>query len=453
MLLKNCEGAYERRIGEIIKRLKQDDTSGRLYLREVESTFLSLKPLYLRRPELFISGILERIAIPERIVVFRVPWTDDGGNLKVTTGVRVQHSSALGAYKGGLRFSPKLTVDTVKSLAFSQTLKNALTGVFMGGGKGGSNFDPKGKSDGEIMRFCQSFVTGLYHNVGKDLDIPAGDIGVGEREIGYMFGQYKRLTGDCGGSFTGKPVGIGGSKLRKQATGYGLVYFTEDILSSVGDNLKGKRVVVSGSGNVALYCIKKVQELGAFVVAASDSDGYVLDENGIDFEILRRIKEDERGRIKKYAEVVKSAVFYADAKKLWTEKTDIALPCATQNEIDEYSAATLVKNGCTAVAEGSNSACTPAAIEIFKNSGVIFAPGKAANAGGVAVSGFEIMQNASRRYMTESEADGELKRVMKNIRFTCERTAAEYGKVGDYAMGANIAAYIRVAEAVAVQGY
>lgn len=448
----NYKESFDERLSEISDSLLKRCQSELMFVRVVKEYFYSLKPLYKRSPELFYNGIPERVTEPEKTVIFRVPWTDDKGETRVNRGYRVKFSTALGAGKGGLRFKSGVNLDEIKTLAFSQTFKNALTGLPMGGAKGGADFDPKGKSDGEVMRFCQSFVKGLYNDIGEGKDIPAGDMGVGEREIGYMFGEYKRLTESFGCSFTGKGTDYGGLKLRKEATGYGLVYFVNEILKDTGEKISGKRIIVSGSGNVALYAIKKAMSLGAVVVAASDSDGVIYDKSGIDFELLRKIKEEKRGRIREYKEYKKGVIYSDNPKDIWKIKCDFAFPCATQSELDDFDAEALIKNGCKLVAEGANLPCTGAAIEKFRKNKIIFAPFKAANAGGVAASGIEIMQNSSRFYFTEEESDKMLKDIMKSIYITCRDTAKDNGAEGDLSVGANIAAYKKVASAVLYEG-
>lgn len=443
---------FDERINEIFDNLIKRCPNEPMFAKTVKEYFYSLKPLYKSSPELFYCGIPERITEPEKTIIFRVPWTDDKGEIRVNRGYRVKFSTVLGAGKGGLRFKSGVNLDEIKTLAFSQVFKNALTGLPMGGAKGGADFDSKGKSDGEVMRFCQSFAKGLYNSIGEEKDIPAGDMGVGEREIGYMFGEYKRLTERFGCSFTGKGISYGGLKLRKEATGYGLVYFVNEILKDIGEEFSGKRAVVSGSGNVALYAIKKAISLGATIVAASDSDGVVYDDGGIDCELLKEIKEEKRGRIREYMAVKKRAVYYDNPKDIWRIKCDFAFPCATQNELDEEDAEALIKNGCKLIAEGANLPCTGAAIEKFKKSGIIFAPFKAANAGGVAASGFEIIQNSAHFYFTEEESDKMLKEIMRNIYITCRDAAKENGAEGDLTAGANISSYKKVAAAVLAEG-
>ena len=397
------------------------------------------------------EGLLERFIEPERIVSFRVPWMDDNGKVQVNKGYRVEFNSAIGPYKGGLRFHPSVNQSVLKFLGFEQVLKNSLTGLPMGGGKGGSNFDPKGKSDAEVMRFCQSFMTELYRHIGANTDVPAGDIGVGGREIGYMFGQYKRITGLYEGVLTGKGLTFGGSLARTEATGYGLVYMLEEMLKHNGKEMEGKTVLVSGSGNVALYATQKAQSLGAKVVAMSDSNGYVYDKDGIKLDIMKEIKEVRRGRVKDYAAEVPGAM-YTEGKGIWTIPCDIALPCATQNELNLEDAKTLKANGCFAVAEGANMPSTREATDFFVENGVLFMPGKAANAGGVAVSGLEQSQNSLRLSWTFEEVDSRLKDIMVNIYAKAADAAERYGVKGNYVAGANIAGFEKVAQAMISQG-
>ena len=399
------------------------------FLQAVQEVLESLEPVVERRPELEENGVIERLLEPERIVIFRVPWTDDKGKIQVNRGYRVQFNSAI-----------------------EQTFKNSLTTLPMGGGKGGSDFDPKGKSNGEIMRFCQSFMTELYRHIGPNTDVPAGDIGVGGREIGYLYGQYKRLCNEFSGVLTGKGLSYGGSLARTEATGYGLCYFTEEMLKAIGTSLKGQRVVISGSGNVALYANQKATELGAVVVAMSDSDGYIVDEKGIDFTIMKEIKEARRARISTYLEYVPTAKYTEGCKGIWSVPCDIALPCATQNELDETGAKALAANGCFAVAEGANMPSTPKAVAIFQNAGILFAPAKAANAGGVATSGLEMSQNAQRMSWTFEEVDRKLRDIMSDIYKAVVAAAEEYGMAGNLVAGANIAGFLKVAEAMLSQG-
>ncbi|MCD8224948.1 MAG: NADP-specific glutamate dehydrogenase [Clostridiales bacterium] len=397
------------------------------------------------------AGILERFTEPERIISFRVPWVDDKGNVQVNKGYRVQFNSAIGPYKGGLRFHPSVNQSILKFLGFEQVLKNSLTGLPMGGGKGGSNFDPKGKSDREVMAFCQSFMTELYRHIGKDADVPAGDIGVGGREIGYLFGQYKRITKLYEGVLTGKGLTFGGSLVRTQATGYGLVYILDEMLKKNGKELAGKTVVVSGSGNVAIYAVEKAQQLGAKVVALSDSNGYVYDKDGIKVDIVKDIKEVRRGRIKEYVDAVPTAV-YTEGKGIWSIPCDIALPCATQNELNLEDAKILLANGCFAVAEGANMPSTREATDLFVEKKILFMPGKAANAGGVATSGLEQSQNSLRLSWSFEEVDERLKQIMTDIFAKADDAAKRYGVPGNYVAGANIAGFEKVVDAMLAQG-
>ena len=397
------------------------------------------------------AGILERFVELERIISFRVPWVDDNGKVQVNKGYRVQFNSAIGPYKGGLRFHPSVNQSILKFLGFEQTLKNSLTGLPMGGGKGGSNFDPKGKSDREVMAFCQSFMTELYRHIGKDTDVPAGDIGVGGREVGFLFGQYKRITGLYEGVLTGKGLTFGGSLVRTEATGYGLIYILDEMLKKNGKELAGKTVIVSGSGNVAIYATQKAQQLGAKVVALSDSNGYVYDKDGIKLDVVKEIKEVRRGRIKEYVDAVPTAV-YTEGKGIWTIPCDIALPCATQNELDLEDAKTLIANGCFAVAEGANMPSTREATDLFVEKKILFMPGKAANAGGVATSGLEQSQNSLRLSWTFEEVDERLQNIMVNIFAKAADAAERYGVPGNYVAGANIAGFEKVVEAMLGQG-
>ena len=413
---------------------------------------MTLEPVVEKRPDLVEAGVLERMVEPERQIMFRVPWVDDNGKVQVNRGFRVQFNSAIGPYKGGIRLHPSVYLGIVKFLGFEQVFKNSLTTLPMGGAKGGSDFDPKGKSDGEIMRFCQSFMTELCRHIGADLDVPAGDIGTGAREIGYMFGQYKRLRNEFTGVLTGKGLTYGGSLARTEATGFGLCYFTEEMLKANGTSFKGKTVVVSGSGNVAIYATQKVTELGAKVVTVSDSNGYVYDENGIDLACVKQIKEVERKRIKEYVKYHPNAKYVEGCKGVWSVKCDIALPCATQNEIDKESAEILAKNGCKVVAEGANMPSTPEAIEVYFANNMLYGPAKAANAGGVATSGLEMCQNSMRLSWTFEEVDEKLQGIMKSIFKACDDASKEYGMPGNYMAGANIAGFLKVAEAMKAQG-
>ena len=412
----------------------------------------TLQPVIEKHPEYEAAGLLERYVEPERVIIFRVPWVDDKGKVQVNRGYRVQFNSAIGPYKGGLRFHPSVNLSIIKFLGLEQILKNSLTGLPIGGGKGGSDFDPKGKSDNEVMRFCQSFMTELYRHVGQDTDVPAGDIGVGGREIGYLYGQYKRITGLYEGVLTGKGLTWGGSLARTEATGYGLCYFTDAMLKANGQEVAGKTVLVSGSGNVAIYANQKITEMGGKVVAMSDSNGYVYDPDGIKLDVVREIKEVRRGRIREYAEKVPGATYTEGCRGIWTIPCQIALPCATQNEIDEESAKTLIKNGVIAVAEGANMPSTLEATAAFQQAGVLFGPAKAANAGGVAVSALEMSQNSLRLSWTFDEVDGRLKGIMQGIFEKADNAAKEYGVPGDYVAGANIAGFLKVATAMMAQG-
>nr|WP_210440222.1 MULTISPECIES: NADP-specific glutamate dehydrogenase [unclassified Nocardioides] len=412
----------------------------------------SLGPVVARHPEYADARVIERICEPERQIIFRVPWVDDSGRVEINRGFRVEFNSALGPYKGGLRFHPSVYLGIVKFLGFEQVFKNALTGMPIGGGKGGSDFDPKGRSDAEVMRFCQSFMTELYRHIGEYTDVPAGDIGVGGREIGYLFGQYKRITNRYeSGVLTGKGTGWGGSAVRKEATGYGTAFFVQEMLRERGESLDGKRVVVSGSGNVAIYAVEKVHALGGTVVAVSDSAGYVVDETGVDLELLKQLKEVERARISEYAER-RPAASYVAGGSIWDVPCDVALPCATENELDESAARTLVEQGCTVVAEGANMPTTPAGVAVFVDAGVLFAPGKAANAGGVATSALEMQQNASRDSWTHEHAESRLAEIMAGIHARCAEAADDYGRPGDYVLGANVSGFLRVADAMLAMG-
>ena len=431
----------------------QRDANEKEFLQAVREVLESLEPVVAQNPDIEKHGIIERMVEPERMIVFRVSWVDDAGKVHVNRGWRVQFNSAIGPYKGGIRLHPSVNASVIKFLGFEQTFKNSLTGLPIGGGKGGSDFDPKGKSDNEIMRFCQSFMTELAKHIGADTDVPAGDIGVGAREIGYFYGQYKRLRNEFTGVLTGKGLTYGGSLARTQATGYGLCYFVQEMLACMkNDSLAGKTVVVSGSGNVAIYACQKAQEFGAKVVAMSDSNGYVYDENGINLDVLRQIKEVERGRIKEYAERVKGAKYVEGCRGIWTVACDIALPCATQNEIDEEGAKALIKNGVLAVGEGANMPSTPEAIAAFQAAGVLFAPAKAANAGGVATSALEMSQNSMRYSWTFEEVDAKLKGIMENIFHNAYDAAEKYGCKGNLVAGANIAGFDKVANAMIAQG-
>ena len=412
----------------------------------------SLTPALEGHPEYTENGLLERLVEPERQIVFRVPWVDDAGAVHVNRGFRVEFNSALGPYKGGLRFHPSVNVGIIKFLGFEQIFKNALTAQGIGGGKGGSDFDPHGRSDAEVMRFCQSFMTELSRHIGPSTDVPAGDIGVGGREVGYMFGQYKRLRNSYdAGVLTGKGLAWGGSLVRTEATGYGTVLFAQSMLATKGETLEGKKVAVSGSGNVAIYAIEKAQQLGATPITFSDSSGYVVDEAGVDLDLLKQIKEVERGRVKDYVERRPGARLVAEGRP-WDVPVDVALPCATQNELDGDAAATLVRNGCTVVSEGANMPSTPEAVEAFQAAGVLYAPGKASNAGGVATSALEMEQNAGRTRWDFKTADAKLTGIMADIHDSCVAAAEEYGRPGDYVLGANAAGFTRVADVMIAHG-
>ena len=441
-----------RYLQEVYAGLSQRCAHEPEFLQAVEEVLESLEPVVEARPEIEKNGLIERLVEPERAILFRVPWVDDSGKVRVNRGYRVQFNSAIGPYKGGLRLHPSVNLSVIKFLGFEQIFKNSLTGLPMGGGKGGSDFDPKGKSDAEIMRFCQSFMTELQRHIGPDTDVPAGDIGVGGREIGYLFGQYKRLRNEFTGVLTGKGLSYGGSLARTEATGFGLCYFVKEMLADAGKSFEGKRVVISGSGNVAIYANQKATELGGKVIAMSDSNGYIVDENGIDFKVIQQIKEVKRDRIKTYLDYVPSAKYVEGCRGIWTVPCDIALPCATQNELDGESAEILIKNGCFAVAEGANMPSTPEAIAAFQKAGVLFGPAKAANAGGVATSGLEMSQNSQRLSWTFEEVDAKLHDIMKNIYHNCASAAKQYGMEGNLVAGANIAGFLKVADAMLWQG-
>lgn len=440
-------------IKAIHKKLEERNPGEAEFLQATWEVFESLQPVFEQHPEYVEQGILERISEPERLIAFRVTWEDDSGNVHINRGYRVQFNSTLGPFKGGLRFHPSLTASVVKFLGFEQIFKNALTGLPIGGGKGGADFDPKGKSDREIMRFCQSFMTELTRHIGPDIDVPAGDIGVGKREIGYMVGQYKRLRNASeAGVFTGKNPANGGSLIRKEATGYGTVYFVEEMLKDRNLSFKGSKVIVSGSGNVSIYAMEKAAEFGATVVACSDSEGYIYDPDGINVETVRQLKEVERKRIYHYLESHPNAQYGTNRSDIWKIPCDIALPCATQNEIDRESALALVENRAKAVGEGANMPCTEEAVRVLVNNRVLFAPAKAANAGGVAVSAMEMSQNSMRYSWTAEEVDEKLLQVMKNIYKTCSDTASQYGAPGNLIIGANIAGFKKVADAMISHG-
>ncbi|RFU66216.1 NADP-specific glutamate dehydrogenase [Bacillus sp. V59.32b] len=440
-------------VTEVYEAVKQRNPHESEFHQAVKEIFESLIPVFATHPKYMEQGILERISEPERIITFRVPWVDDQGKVRVNRGFRVQFNSSIGPYKGGLRFHPSVNASIIKFLGFEQIFKNSLTGQPIGGGKGGSDFDPKGKSDGEIMRFTQSFMTELCKYIGPDVDVPAGDIGVGAREIGFMFGQYKRIRGGYeAGVLTGKGPGYGGSLARTEATGYGTVYFVEEMLQDKGLSFNGSTVVVSGSGNVSIYAIEKATQLGATVVACSDSNGYIYDKNGINLDTVKRIKEVERVRIADYVNEHPEAEYYEGFSGIWSIPCDIALPCATQNEIDAESAEMLVNNGVKAIGEGANMPSTLGAIDIFLKNNILFGPAKAANAGGVAVSALEMAQNSMRLPWTFEEVDANLHEIMKNIYRNSVKAADEYGYPGNLVVGANIAGFIKVADAMMAQG-
>ncbi|CAN5382053.1 NADP-specific glutamate dehydrogenase [soil metagenome] len=446
------KGSSQKRLQDVIKSIETFNEGQTEFLQVVREVFGSLEPVLDENPECFDKKILERISEPERQIMFRVPWQDDAGEVHVNRGYRVEFNSTLGPYKGGLRFHPSVNLSIIKFLGFEQIFKNALTGKPIGGGKGGADFNPRGRSDDEIMRFCQSFMTELYRYLGENRDIPAGDIGVGTREIGYLFGQYKRIANKYeSGMITGKDPEWGGTLVRSEATGYGLVYFVREMLAENENGIDGKIFLVSGSGNVATYAIEKIEDLGGTVVACSDSDGFVYDENGIDLKLLKQIKQVERGRIKEYADRKEDATFHDD-KSIWNLECDVALPCATQNELKKEHAEMLVKNGCQIVAEGANMPVTLDAIDILHEADVLFGPGKAANAGGVAVSALEMHQNASRDTLTFEETDKRLQEIMKRIHKTCSETAEEYGTPGNYIHGANIAGFKKVSRSMLALG-
>ncbi|EDM99997.1 Glu/Leu/Phe/Val dehydrogenase, dimerization domain protein [Pseudoflavonifractor capillosus ATCC 29799] len=441
-------------VSQVLADVKAKNPHEPEFLQTATEVLNSLRPIAERRPEYQKAKILERMVEPERIITFRVPWIDDKGEYQVNRGFRVQFNSAIGPYKGGLRFHPTVNQSVMKFLGFEQIFKNSLTGLPIGGGKGGSDFDPKGKSDDEVMRFCQSFMTELYRHIGPDCDVPAGDIGVGGREIGYLYGQYKRLTGQYCGVLTGKGLSYGGSLARTQATGYGVVYLANEVLTHKGKSFQGQKVIVSGSGNVAIYAAEKATELGAVVIAMCDSNGYIVDKNGVDVATIKEIKEVRRGRIREYVEAHPQAEYHEGWQGIWTVPCDIALPCATQNEIDLEAAQNLLKNGCWMVTEGSNMPSTLEAMDAFTEAGILFVPSKAANAGGVAVSALEMSQNSLRLSWTFEEVDSRLKDIMSNIYKNMSAAAEEFGKTPeDYILGANVAAFIKVADAMMAQGW
>lgn len=445
----NIDEKLQPILDDVIRR----NAGEREFHQAVEEVLSSLGRVIAKRPYYADNALIERLCEPERQIIFRIPWVDDKGQVQINRGFRVQFNSALGPYKGGIRFHPSVNVGIIKFLGFEQTFKNALTGMPIGGGKGGSDFNPRGRSDGEIMRFCQSFMTELFRHIGEYTDVPAGDIGVGGREIGYMFGQYKRLTNRYeAGVLTGKALFHGGSRARKEATGYGATYFVQSMLQTKSDSFDGKRAVVSGSGNVAIYTMEKIIEFGGKVMACSDSNGYIVDENGIDLDLVKEIKEVRRARISEYARLKGTGSHYVEGGSVWDVPCDVAMPSATQNELTGKDAATLIKNGVIAVGEGANMPSTPDAVRLFLEAGILFAPGKAANAGGVATSALEMQQNASRDFWSFEETEGRLARIMRSIHDSCAETADEYGAPGNYVLGANIAGFVRVAESMDALG-
>ena len=439
-------------LNEVLETVSKRDGNQPEFVQAVTEVFSTLDPVADARPDLVKAGVFQRIVEPERQIIFRVPWIDDNGNVQVNRGFRVQFNSAIGPYKGGLRFHPSVYLGIVKFLGFEQIFKNSLTTLPMGGAKGGSDFDPKGKSDAEVLRFCQSFMAELYRHIGPNVDVPAGDIGVGGREIGYLFGEYKKLTGNFEGVLTGKGLTFGGSLARTEATGYGVCYYTNEMLKANGKGFEGQTVALSGAGNVAIYACEKATELGAKVVTMSDSNGYIYDKNGIDLDCVKQLKEVERKRIKEYVTTHPDAEYHEGCSGVWTIPCDIAMPCATQNEIDEASAKELVKNGCYAVAEGANMPSTPGAIDTYLANGLLYAPAKACNAGGVAVSGLEMSQNSIRYDWSFDKVDGKLQGIMTDIFASCDDAAKEYGVAGNYMAGANIAGFLKVAEAMKAEG-
>jgi len=439
-------------VDRVLDTVKKRNGGEAEFLQAVTEVLDSLRPVMVKHPEYEEAGLLERMVEPERQVIFRVPWQDDRGKVHVNRGMRIQFNSALGPYKGGIRFHPTVYIGIIKFLGFEQVFKNSLTSLMMGGGKGGSDFDPKGKSDAEVMRFCQSFMTELWRHIGEGVDVPAGDIGVGGREIGYLYGQYKRLTRRFEGVLTGKGLDYGGSLVRTEATGYGAVYFCQEMLKDRGTSFDGKTVLVSGSGNVAIYAHQKATEFGAKVVAMSDSNGFIYDDRGVDLATIKQLKEVERKRIKEYLKFHKSAKYTEGCSGIWRIKCDVALPCATQNELDGEAAAALAKNGCIGVAEGANMPCTPEAVDAFHEARVSFGPGKAANAGGVATSGLEMAQNAQLMSWSFEETDRKLHGIMVNAYNAAKAAAEEYGTPGNLVNGANIAGFTKVASAMMAHG-
>ena len=445
----NIQNEY---LNGLMERVIRQNPAQPEFHQAVQEVLTSLAPVVNARPELISEGVMDCLVEPERVIKFRVPWEDDQGKIHVNRGFRVQFNSAIGPYKGGLRFHPTVNESIVKFLGFEQIFKNSLTGLPIGGGKGGSDFDPKGRSNNEVMRFCQSFMNELFKYIGPDTDVPAGDVGVGAREIGYLFGQYKRLRNEFTGVLTGKGLSYGGSLARTEATGYGLCYFADNMLRDAGRSFQGETVVISGSGNVAIYACQKATELGGKVVAMSDSNGYVYDPEGIDLALMKQIKEVERKRISEYAKQRSSAQYHEGCSGIWQIPCGIALPCATQNELSGDSAKALIANGCFAVAEGANMPCTPEAVAALQSAGVLFAPAKAANAGGVATSALEMSQNSMRFYWSFEEVDDHLKDIMRNLYRNASAAAAQYGSPGDLVAGANIAGFLKVADSMLAYG-
>ncbi len=445
--------SIDEKLQPILSTVLQRNAGEKEFHQAVHEVLESLGRVISKHPEYADEALIERICEPERQIIFRVPWIDDTGQVQINRGFRVQFNSALGPYKGGLRFHPSVNIGIIKFLGFEQIFKNALTGLPIGGGKGGSDFNPRGRSDREVMRFCQSFMIELHRHIGEYIDVPAGDIGVGGREVGYMFGMYKRLTNRYeAGVLTGKGLTFGGSRARTEATGFGSVYFVQRMLATRGGGFEGKRCVVSGSGNVAIYAMEKILSFGGKVMACSDSDGYVVDEGGIDLELIKEIKEVRRGRVSEYARIKGAGSYYVKDGSIWDVPCEVALPAATQNELTGGDARTLIGNGVIAVGEGANMPCTPEAVRLFQKAGVLFAPGKAANAGGVATSALEMQQNASRDSWSFEKTEKRLAEIMHNIHDACADTAEEYGAPGDYVLGANIAGFVRVAEAMRAMG-
>ena len=445
-------GIRNEYLNGLMERVVSNNPAQPEFHQAVREVLSSLAPVVNARPELISQGVMDCLVEPERTISFRVPWEDEQGKIHVNRGYRIQFNSAIGPYKGGLRFHPSVNESIIKFLGFEQTFKNSLTGLPIGGGKGGANFDPKGKSDLEIMRFCQSFMNELFKYIGPDTDVPAGDIGVGAREIGYLFGQYKKLRNEFTGVLTGKGLTYGGSLARKEATGYGLCYFADNMLREAGRSFDGSTVVISGSGNVAIYACKKARQMGAKVVAMSDSNGYIYDPEGIDLDLVKQLKEVEHARIREYVQRRPSARYQEGCSNIWQIPCHIALPCATQNELNGEAAKALVANGCFAVAEGANMPCTPEAVEVIQGSGLLFAPAKAANAGGVAVSALEMSQNSMRVSWSFEEVDQRLKTIMDDLYRNASNAAAQYGMAGDLVAGANIAGFLKVADSMLAYG-